>query len=186
MDYKIFRKEDLKHKITSEISSTELFIYPLNSNINSNFIFRISISKINSGTYPFIPFKNYNRFLFLIDGEIKFNLNNQDIFLTKNSSVNFLGNDNVSIFSNTTSSYFDLIYKNNVKILDFKFLSEGFSGKDLSSGNIILYYNIEKIKHISVNHNEYILNTGDVLVCCGNNFSIEESGKGILLILNIK
>lgn len=186
MDYKIIRKKDLKTKNWSGGISTELFIYPENTSVDSDFLFRISTATINPGTYPFTPFKDYQRFLFLLDGEVKLNLNHQEIFLTKNSNIHFSGNDQIFSSSNIICTDFNLIYKDNIHIFDFKFTENSISGNEMPLGDITIYYNIEKEKHIRVNSNEYLLNKGDVLVCCGNNFFIEEKGAGILLSLNIK
>ena len=186
MDYKIVRKENQKeHPWTGGISR-ELYIYPDGSTIDSLFNFRVSTASVNTGEYNFTAFKSYKRLLVLLSGSLKLEIDGKNYYLEPLSHIFFSGDSHTSSSTDKKCVDFNLIYKDNVELLDFKIIEKDFVGKSLSSKAINIFYNLGDSRHVLINNNEYILNFGDTLIACGNNFQIEEDGEGIILSLNIK
>ena len=186
MDYKIVRKENQKERFWAGGISKELYIYPDGSTIDSPFNFRVSTATINPGEYNFTPFKGYKRLLILLSGSIKLEIDGSEYFLDALSHIFFLGDSHTSSFTEESCIDFNLIYKDNIEVLDFKIIETNFVGTSLSPKAINIFYNLEKNKHIHINNNEHLLNMGDTLIACGNNFNIEGNGRGIILSLDIK
>lgn len=185
MDYKIVRNDDIKNHQWSGGDSKELYIYPANSNINSDFNFRISTATIKPGEYDFSDFSGYNRLLVLLSGDLHLNIENNIKHLLPYSHVFFKGEDKVKSTAEFNCLDFNLIYKPNIEILNFKFIEDNFNGQDENSKGIHVYYNLESQKHITLNNNQYSLYPGDTMIACGNNFQIEGKGTGIYLNLKI-
>ena len=186
MDYKIIKKENQKEHLWTGGISKELYIYPDGSTIDSPFNFRVSTASINPGEYKFTSFKGYKRLLILLSGSVKLEVDGKDYYLKPLSHIFFSGDSHTSSLADEKSNDFNLIFKENVNLLDFKIIETEFSGNNLSSKAINIFYNLEKTRHINVNNNEYTLEKGDTLIACGNNFNVEGQGQGILLSLNIK
>ena len=186
MDYKIVRKENQKERLWTGGVSKELYIYPDGSTINSPFNFRVSTASINPGEYNFTSFKGYKRLLILLSGSLNLEIDEKEYFLKPFSHIFFSGDSHTSSFTDINCIDFNLIFKDNIELLDFKIIDKDFSGKTLSSKAINIFYNLEKSKHAYVNNNEYNLNEGDTLIACGNNFNLEGVGKGIILSLSTK
>ncbi|MGL4210583.1 MAG: HutD family protein [Cetobacterium somerae] len=186
MDYKIVRKENQKERLWTGGVSKELYIYPDGSTINSPFNFRVSTASINPGEYNFTSFKGYKRLLILLSGSVKLEVDGRDYYLKPFSHIFFSGDSHTSSLADETSIDFNLIFKENINLLDFKIVETEFSGNSLSSKAINIFYNLEDNRHIRVNNNEYTLRKEDTLIACGNNFNIEGNGRGIILSLDIK
>ncbi len=186
MDYKIVRKENQKERLWIGGVSKELYIYPDGSTINSPFNFRVSTASINPGEYNFTFFKGYKRLLILLSGNVKLDVDGKDYYLKPLSHIFFSGDSHTSSLAEEKSIDFNLIFKENINLLDFKILETEFSGNNLSYKAINIFYNLEENRHIRVNNNEYTLGKEDTLIACGNNFNIEGNGRGIILSLDIK
>lgn len=186
MDYKIVRKENQKERLWTGGVSKELYIYPDASTINSPFNFRVSTASINPGEYNFTSFKGYKRLLILLSGSIKLEVDGRDYYLKPLSHIFFSGDSHTSSLADEMSIDFNLIFRENINLLDFKIIETGFSGNSLSSKAINIFYNLEDNRHVRVNNNEYTLGKEDTLITCGNNFNIEGNGRGIILSLDIK
>lgn len=185
MDYKIVRNNDGKTHLWSGGISKELYIYPANSNINSDFNFRISTATINPGEYTFSKFSGYKRLLILLSGDLSLNINNNHHHLHPYSHVFFNGDEKVTSKTDFECVDFNLIYKDNLEILQLKFLENDFNGSLQENQGIHIYYNLESKKHISLNNNQYTIEPGDTVISCGNNFTIEGPGTGIYINLKI-
>lgn len=185
MDYKIIRNEETKIHSWSGGISKEIYIYPANSTIDSDFNFRISTATINPGKYNFSDFSGYKRLLILLTGELNLTINNDITHLLPYSHIFFNGDTRVISNTNFESIDFNLIYKENINILNFKFIENNFNGEKEYNSGIHIYYNLESPKHIHLNNNEYTLAVGDTFIACGNNFQIEGVGTGIYINLKI-
>lgn len=185
MDYKIVKKANQKERYWAGGISKELYIFPDGSTINDPFNFRVSTATINPGEYKFSDFKGYKRLAVLLSGNVKLDIDGRDYFLEPYSHIFFSGDSHVNTSCDVECIDFNLIYKDNIELLDFQIIDYQFYGEPLSNKAINIYYNIDKVKHLTVNKNEYILEPGDTLIACGNNFHIEGDGKGILLSLGI-
>lgn len=186
MDYKIVRKENQKEHLWTGGISKELYIFPDGSTVSSPFNFRVSTASINPGEYNFTTFKGYKRLLVLLSGNLKLEVDGKNYYLDPLSHIFFSGDSHTSSLADEKSIDFNLIFKDNIELLDFKITEGEFLGKNLSPKSINIFYNLEKNRHVQVNNNEYTLGKEDTFIACGNNFNIEGCGKGILLSLDIK
>lgn len=186
MDYKIVRKENQKERLWTGGISKELYIYPDGSTFDSPFYFRVSTASINPGEYNFTSFKGYKRFLVLLSGNIRLEVDGKAHCLKPLSHIYFSGDSHSSSLTDEKSIDFNLIFKDNIDLLDFKIIETEFLGKNLSAKAINIFYNLEENRHVQINSNEYTLGKEDALIACGNNFNIEGNGRGILLSLYIK
>ncbi|WP_047395864.1 HutD family protein [Cetobacterium sp. ZOR0034] len=186
MDYKIIRKENQKESSWAGGVSKELYIFPDGSTLNSPFNFRVSTATINKGAYTFTHFNNYKRLLILLKGHIKLEIDSNEYLLNPMSHIFFSGDSNTKSVAEEDSEDFNLIFKEDVELLTFHITDKNLSGEILSNKAINIFYNLENTKHIYINNNEYLLESGDTAIVCGNNFKVEGEGKGIVLSLNIK
>ena len=148
-----------------------MYIYPDGSTINSPFNFRVSTATINPGEYNFTSFKGYKRLLILLSGSLKLEVDEKEYFLEPLSHIFFSGDSHTSSSTSKNCIDFNLIYKDNIELLEFKIVEKNFIGNSLSSKAINIFYNLEESKHAYINTNEYLLNAGDTLIACGNNFN---------------
>ncbi|HNP18482.1 MAG TPA: HutD family protein [Fulvivirga sp.] len=72
MKIKVFREEDYKTISWSGGTTTELFIYPLDSSFSSRiFKFRLSTAKVEIENSKFTPLQGISRKLMVLDGQIE-------------------------------------------------------------------------------------------------------------------
>lgn len=185
MDYKIIRKENQKERLWTGGVSKQLYIYPDGSTIDNPFSFRVSTATINPGEYNFTAFKGYKRLLILLSGSVKLEIDGKDYYLKPLSHIFFSGDSHTSSLAEEKSIDFNLIFKENINLLNFEIIESKFLGNNLPPKSINIFYNLEENRHVHINNNEYILGKEDTLIACGNNFNIEGNGKGIILSLSI-
>lgn len=185
MDYKIIRKKSQKESSWAGGISKELYIFPDGSNLNTPFSFRVSTATINPGIYNFTPFNNYKRLLILLKGHVNLEIDGNKYFLEPMSHIFFSGNSKTISIAEKDSEDFNLIFKDDIELLTFHITENNISGEILSNKAINIFYNLEDIKHININNNEYLLEPGDTVIICGNIFKVEGHGKGIILSLNL-
>ena len=186
MDYKIIRKENVKESSWAGGISKELYIFPDGSTLNNPFNFRVSTATINPGEHNFTPFNSYKRLLILLKGSIKLEIDNNEYSLNPMSHIFFSGDSITKSTTEENSEDFNLIFKDDVELLTFHITDSNLSGEILSNKAINIFYNLENNKHVNINNNEYLLEAGDTIIICGNNFNIEGKGSGILISLYIK
>nr|WP_307775092.1 HutD family protein [uncultured Cetobacterium sp.] len=184
MDYKIIRRENIKETPWAGGVSKELFIYPTETTLSTNFLFRVSSATVNSGEYKFSDFTGYNRLLVLLSGELDLNVDDKEYHLSQYNHIFFSGDSDTISLAKENCIDFNLIYKNSVEILDFKIVEGNLDATSMAKG-MDVYYNLDGTKHLSINSNQYTLFPGDTLVACGNNFKIEGTGNAIFLCLKI-
>lgn len=174
--------KSLEKRIKKNVFGLEGFL----KSYDSPFYFRVSTASINPGEYNFTSFKGYKRLLVLLSGNIRLEVDGKAHCLKPLSHIYFSGDSHSSSLADEKSIDFNLIFKDNIDLLDFKIIETEFLGKNLSAKAINIFYNLEENRHVQINSNEYTLGKEDALIACGNNFNIEGNGRGILLSLAIK
>ncbi|MGL4954098.1 MAG: HutD family protein, partial [Cetobacterium sp.] len=117
---------------------------------------------------------------------IKLEIDNNEYSLNPMSHIFFSGDSITKSTTEESSEDFNLIFKDDVELLTFHITDSNLSGEILSNKAINIFYNLENNKHVNINNNEYLLEVGDTIIICGNNFNIEGKGSGILISLYIK
>lgn len=116
-------KDTLIPNIWSGGETFEYYIYPENAlYANRDFLFRISAATINKVPSTFTKFNNYNRFLVMLDNNLKVNQNGKEAYYTTNDVFKF--DSNSDIISYTKGNDFNLMASKNVAKADVFFLDE--------------------------------------------------------------
>lgn len=101
----------------------EYYIYPENAlYANRDFLFRISAATINKVPSTFTKFKNYQRFLVMLDNSFNVNINEKDESYTPNDVFKF--DSDSDIISYTKGNDFNLMVSKNVETADVFFLND--------------------------------------------------------------
>lgn len=101
----------------------EYYIYPKNAlYANRDFLFRISAATINKVPSTFTKFKNYQRFLVMLDNDLNININGKEESYTPNDVFKF--DSDCDIISYTKGSDFNLMVSKNVETADVFFVND--------------------------------------------------------------
>lgn len=101
----------------------EYYIYPENAlYANRYFLFRISVATINKVPSTFTKFKNYQRFLVMLDNDLNININGKEESYTPNDVFKFDSDSDITSY--TKGNDFNLMVSKNVEIADVFFLND--------------------------------------------------------------
>lgn len=115
MNYKVLKKESYKISEWSGGITTELYIYPENSEYkNRDFIFRLSTATVEVEKSIFTKLENISRKLMILEGTMKlYHEKNNILELKKFDKDSFNGNDNTVSYGIATD--FNLMTNNMCK-----------------------------------------------------------------------
>ena len=100
----------------------EYYIYPENAlYTNRDFLFRISAATINKVPSIFTKFKNYQRFLVMLDNSLNININGKEESYTPNDVFKFDSDSDITSY--TKGNDFNLMVSENVETADVFFLN---------------------------------------------------------------
>lgn len=103
-------KQNLSPSLWDGGKTFEYFIFPTNSLYKDrDFIFRISSATIEKCPSKFTQFKGYQRYLLMLDNDLKIIRNDKDEYYSKNEIFKFSSNDEITSFSLGTD--FNLMVK---------------------------------------------------------------------------
>lgn len=123
LSYAIIEKNNLNPTVWDGGETFEYYIYPENAlYTNRDFLFRISAATINKVPSTFTRFNNYNRFLVMLDNNLKINNNGNEEYYTTNDVFKF--DSNSDIISYTKGNDFNLMVSKNIKAADVFFLKD--------------------------------------------------------------
>ena len=178
MKHNIFRKNDLKTSNWSGGTTTQLAIFPYDSEYKKrNFSFRISSALVSDGKSTFTKLPNVSRLLMVLDGEMEITHKNKYSKTLKKFDVDkFLGD------WETTSKG---------KVVDFNLMTTGTTRAELKSMilgkteereielfnnfNIIAYYSYKGNFSIISSNKKNLIEQGDIIIFYKEN--IEEQIK---------
>jgi len=101
----------------------EYYIYPENAlYANRDFLFRISVATINKVPSTFTKFKNYQRFLLMLDNDLNININGKEESYTPNDVFKFDSDSDITSY--TKGNDFNLMVSKNVETADVFFLND--------------------------------------------------------------
>jgi len=136
----------------------EYYIYPENAlYANRDFLFRISAATINKVPSTFTKFKNYQRFLVMLDNNLSININGKEESYTPNDVFKF--DSDSYITSYTKGSDFNLMVNKNVETANVFFLNDTVQ---LNQSFIFLYALNDT--SIEVNNEKINLKKSDLLL----------------------
>lgn len=158
LSYAIIEKNNLNPTVWDGGETFEYFIYPENSSYtNRDFLFRISAATINKVPSTFTRFNNYNRFLVMLNNNLKINNNGNQEYYTTNDVFKF--DSNSDIISYTKGNDFNLMVSKNIKAADVFFLNDAVQ---LSQTFIFLF--AKTLTVVSVNKKEFYLEPDTLLI----------------------
>ncbi|MFN5443764.1 MAG: HutD family protein [Crocinitomicaceae bacterium] len=139
--------------------TTEMFIYPTNSNYTDrNFDFRISSATVEVEESDFTYLTGFHRLLTIIDGQIELYVNNETPFvLEKDISFWFLGSDKVK--SRGIVRDFNVIFSNKYEVQWRLIKEDEFRKTQLNQGDFLFYFLIKgnvKMNEQSIYENELV------------------------------
>ncbi|MGL5655524.1 MAG: HutD family protein [Fusobacteriaceae bacterium] len=169
IDVKITNIQDLTFTKWSGGTTTQLFIQPEGFKVSDDFDIRISSATIRPGDSVFTNFKDYNRFLTILEGWIDISHPNNDgekeglTRLEKNSPYYFDGAIKTVSKSEVEVRDFNVIWKKSisdvkVEILNLKELTK----KEVESGECFLFA-LDEISSIELNEKDYLVTKGDFI-----------------------
>ena len=101
----------------------EYYIYPENTlYANRDFLFRISAATITKVPSTFTKFKNYQRFLVMLDNDLNINNNGKEESYTPNDVFKFDSNSDITSY--TKGKDFNLMASKNAQTTDLFFLND--------------------------------------------------------------
>jgi len=143
----------------------EYYIYPENAlYANRDFLFRISAATITKVPSTFTKFKNYQRFLVMLDNDLNINNNGKEESYTPNDVFKF--DSNSGITSYTKGNDFNLMVSKNLEKADLFFLNDTIQ---LKQSFIFLFALNDTL--VEVNNEMINLKKTDLLLIENNNQS---------------
>lgn len=135
----------------------EYYIYPENSvYANRDFLFRISAATITKVPSVFTKFKNYQRFLVMLDNDLTININGKEANYTPNDVFKF--DSNSDIISHTKGNDFNLmVHKNAIANM-----IQTNSNQVLSNSFVFIF--TKESMNLRINTQEYFLQPNDLVV----------------------
>jgi environmental stress-induced protein Ves len=139
--------------------TTEMFIYPTNSNYaDRNFDFRISSATVEVEESEFTDLMGFHRLLTIIDGQLELYVNNETPFvLEKDVSFWFSGSDKVK--SRGIVRDFNVIFSNKYEVQWRQIKEDEFMKTQLNQGDFLFYFLIKgnvKMNEQSIYENELV------------------------------
>lgn len=119
MNFKIISKSDLLPRIWDGGKTYEYFISPADSSYsNRDFDFRISSASIEKTPSNFTRFEAYQRYLVMLDGDLKINRNGKEDNYAQHEIFEFDSNDEIQSFS--IGNDFNLMVRNGENPFEIK------------------------------------------------------------------
>lgn len=119
MNFKIISKVDLLPTIWDGGKTYEYFISPADSNYsNRDFDFRISSASIEKSPSNFTRFESYQRYLVMLDADLKINRNGKEENYAQLEIFDFDSNDEIQSFS--IGNDFNLMVRNGKNPFEIK------------------------------------------------------------------
>lgn len=152
--------------------TTEMFIYPTNSNYaDRNFDFRISSATVEVEESEFTDLMGFHRLLTIIDGQLELYVNNETPFvLEKDVSFWFSGSDKVK--SRGIVRDFNVIFSNKYEV-QWRQIKEDEERKiSLKQGDFLFYFLVKG--RVKIN-NQLLQENQLVYMNLDENISVEDS-----------
>jgi environmental stress-induced protein Ves len=158
MNIKIISKNDITPSFWDGGKTYEYFISPANSNFAArDFEFRISSASIEKIPSSFTNFKGYQRYLVMLDNELKVNRNGVDEVYSEKEIFEFDSTDSIQSFS--LGNDFNLMIKREGSPFDLEVKT---LNNDLES-SFVFIFTLEETS-VKINQQEFKLNLNDLLV----------------------
>lgn len=158
MNFKIISKNDLIPSIWEGGKTYEYFISPTDSNYsNRDFDFRISSASIEKSPSNFTRFESYQRYLIMLDADLKINRNGKEENYAQLEIFDFDSNDEIQSFS--IGNDFNLMVRKSGN--PFEIIVQMLN--DIYKNPWMFVFAIEETK-IILNEKEIRLNVNDLLV----------------------
>lgn len=158
MNIKIISKNEITPSIWDGGKTYEYFLSPADSSYAArNFDFRISSASIEKMPSNFTNFKGYQRYLVMLDNELKINRNGIDEEYSKNEIFQFDSGDEIQSFS--MGNDFNLMVQKEGSAFDLKVTS---LNNDLESSFVFIFALEET--NVKINQQEFRLNVNDLLI----------------------
>lgn len=141
----------------------EYFIFPKNSSyVNRDFSFRISAATINKVPSTFTKFKNYQRFLVMMDSDLHINNNGKEEHYTPNDVFKFDSESDITSY--TKGNDFNLMVRNDIDNIDVFLMKDII---ELSESMVLVFAKTTTI--LSINNTEFFLQPEDLLTIDNKN-----------------
>lgn len=166
MDYKIIRARDTKTASWSGGTTTELYIYPEDSNFQQrDFLFRISRATVEVEQSDFTPLPGVNRTLMVLEGSLKLmHENHHESMLNPFEQDSFKGDWSTKSIGKVTD--FNLMLRENTKgLLEHMKVSGNLPWTATEHADFHLFY----VASGSANVLENKLQKGDLLILRSGN-----------------
>ena len=139
--------------------TTEMFIYPTNSNYaDRNFDFRISSATVEVEESEFTDLMGFHRLLTIIDGQLELSVNNETPFvLEKDVSFWFSGSDKVK--SRGIVRDFNVIFSDKYEVQWRQIKEDEVLKTQLNQGDFLFYFLVKgqvKMNEQSIYENELV------------------------------
>ncbi len=158
MNFKIISKSDLIPSIWDGGKTYEYFISPADSSYsNRDFDFRISSASIEKTPSNFTRFEAYQRYLVMLDGDLKINRNGKKEIYAQHEIFQFDSNDEIKSFS--IGNDFNLMVRKSGN--PFEIIVQMLN--DIYKNSWMFVFAIEETK-IILTEKEIRLNANDLLV----------------------
>lgn len=158
MKHFIISKNSLQPSVWDGGKTYECFIYPPETTYaKRDFLFRISAASIEKIPSHFTRFENYQRFLVMLDNDLRIQRNSKKEHFKKEEIFSFDSND--EIISQTLGNDFNLMVAKE-KVTASVYLAK----KDMQlKSSFLLFFALHEVQ-IKVNQNGFLLNPNDLLV----------------------
>lgn len=180
MKTEIIKTETMIHSKWSGGTTTQIYIKPNGLTVKDNFNYRISSATVLSGENTFSDFSKYNRFLVILNGEIKISHNDGEYKTLKSFEKYFFdGAAKTKSISECDIVDFNVIYKKDINNLKFEILI-GNNSFEIETAHF--FYNYNNNAEISIEDKKYILKEKELLIIENviKKQKIETKGKIIL------
>lgn len=186
MNFKIISKEDLLPSIWDGGKTYEYFISPADSSYsNRDFDFRISSATIEKSPSNFTRFESYQRYLVMLDSDLKLNRNGKEENYAQHEIFEFDSNDEIQSFS--IGNDFNLMVRKGKNPFQIKVQMLN----DMYENPWMFVFAIKETT-LKLNQKEIKMNANDLLVLTNDlveSISIESNQEvifGSLVTLNIQ
>lgn len=161
--YRVFKKRDVIPTLWDGGKTYEYVVYPLGSSYSDrNFLFRISSASIDKIPSNFTRFKNYQRFLVMLDNNLKVIRNGLEEYYSERDVFAFDSEDSIVSFS--LGNDFNLMIQKNIKSVQVVFLE-----KSISLSHSLLFFFSKSDTLLKINDSLLELAVDDLLVIENNN-----------------
>jgi len=158
MKHLIISKNNLQPSVWNGGKTYEYYIYPPESNYSErNFLFRISAASIEKVPSHFTRFKNFNRFLVMLDNDLNIQKNGIEEHYSQQEIFTFASND--EIISYAKGNDFNLMIHQDIKEVKVFVLNNTICSKQSFQ-----FLFAKEESQVKINQQQISLKVNDLLV----------------------